>query len=73
MKNHFLSVILLLISIDLNAQTTNYREHVAPIIYDNCSGCHHSGGIAAFSLMSCSDASTYAGFIGLRDSSNYAV
>jgi len=39
------------------AQVPNYSEDIAPIIYANCSSCHHSGGIAPFPLMSYQDAS----------------
>jgi hypothetical protein len=39
----------------LNAQNPNFSEHVAPIIYDNCSGCHHDGGIAKFPFLSYDD------------------
>lgn len=38
----------------LAAQTT-WSDDVAPIIYDNCSKCHHNGGIGPFSLMSYND------------------
>lgn len=30
----------------LLAQQYNYSEHIAPIIYEKCTGCHRSGGIA---------------------------
>lgn len=35
---------------------TNYSEHVAPILYDKCTPCHHPGGIAPFSLMTYGEA-----------------
>ncbi|MFT6747715.1 MAG: hypothetical protein ACJAZ2_002072 [Glaciecola sp.] len=63
MKNHILSLILAFTSLIAVAQNPNYSEHVAPIIYDNCSGCHHAGGIAPFSLMSFNDASVYSSLI----------
>lgn len=39
----------------LQAQPT-WSEHVAPILYANCTPCHHSGGIAPFSLMTYAEA-----------------
>lgn len=39
----------------LAAQPT-WSEDVAPILYENCTACHHDGGIAPFSLMEWSDA-----------------
>ncbi len=43
------SIILLLPS--LLRATPNWSTDVAPIIYNHCSGCHHNGAIAPFSLM----------------------
>lgn len=42
------------------AQTPNWSEHVAPILYNNCTQCHIEGGIAPFSLVGYQKASTYA-------------
>ncbi|HEU4718904.1 MAG TPA: T9SS type A sorting domain-containing protein [Bacteroidia bacterium] len=40
-----------------NAQTGPYwATDVAPILYANCTTCHHQGGIAPFSLMTYNDA-----------------
>ena len=30
----------------------NFSEHVAPIIYNKCSSCHHNGGIAPLAFTS---------------------
>jgi hypothetical protein len=46
------SLFIIAFTFVLNAQIPNYSEHVAPIIYDNCSSCHHDGGIGEFPLMS---------------------
>ncbi len=35
----------------MTAQSFTWSQDIAPIIYENCSSCHHSGGIAPFSLM----------------------
>jgi len=44
----------------LSAQTPNFSEDVAPIIYNNCSGCHHTGGIAPFPLMTYAEVSGFS-------------
>lgn len=47
----------------LRAQSVTWAEHVAPILYQNCTGCHHTGGIGHFSLVNYSDAAVIAGAI----------
>lgn len=37
-----------------------YTEHVAPILFDNCTICHRAGGISHFSLETYADAKKYA-------------
>lgn len=46
--------IFLLTSTSLFAQFT-WVDDVAPLVYDNCSHCHHEGQVAPFSLMSYAD------------------
>ncbi|MBC8047296.1 MAG: T9SS type A sorting domain-containing protein [Fimbriimonadaceae bacterium] len=41
---------------NLFSQTPTWSESIASIIYNNCSSCHHDGGIAPFALMSYVDA-----------------
>ena len=56
MKNAFLLAMLALgIHIHTDAQIT-WAEHVAPILYNNCTNCHINGGIAPFSLVGYSNA-----------------
>ena len=33
-----------------------FNQQIAPILYKNCSGCHHTGGAGPFSLLSYADA-----------------
>lgn len=40
----------------LQAQTPTWAEDIAPILYNNCTKCHHDGGIAPFALMEYSEA-----------------
>ena len=43
----------------LPAQTPDWSSEIASIIYDNCSSCHHEGGIGPMALMSYDDAVTH--------------
>jgi len=47
----------------LFGQTPTYSEDIAPIIYNKCLQCHHSGGIAPLSLETYADAISNAGMI----------
>lgn len=41
----------------------NFTEHVAPILYGNCTICHRPGGNAHFSLVTYAEAKSYASAI----------
>lgn len=43
----------------IEAQSVTWAEDIAPIIYENCSSCHHEGAIAPFSLMSYEETKTH--------------
>jgi len=45
------------------AQSVNYSEHIAPIIYNHCTNCHRPGEIAPFSLTNYLEVATWAGMI----------
>jgi hypothetical protein len=38
------------------AQSVTWANDIAPILYNNCTKCHHDGGLSPFSLMSYSQA-----------------
>ncbi len=59
MKYKLFFSILFMASVAL-AQPTTWSDHVASIVYDKCSSCHHPGAIGPFSLMSYNDAVTAA-------------
>lgn len=42
------------------AESVTYCRDVAPILFKNCSGCHHPGEVAPFSLLSYQDAAKRA-------------
>src|SRR6266850_5570814 len=51
-------VLVLLAFVSPNAQASSavtFNQQIAPIIYGNCSPCHHPGEAAPFSLLSYSD------------------
>lgn len=43
-------LLTLFLPISLIAQSPNYSEDIAPIIYDHCLKCHYSGGIGPINL-----------------------
>ncbi len=59
--------LLLLFSVGLmipiTGKTQTFADDIAQLTYDNCSNCHHPGGIGQFSLISYSDMQTFAGSI----------
>ena len=57
-------VLFILISVFSKAQYT-FCEHVAPIIYNKCSSCHHAGGIAPLQFTSYEEIKKQAGMITL--------
>ena len=58
-------LIVFLVSISLfgYSQSPNYSEDIAPIIYNKCLQCHHTGGIAPLSFETYSNAVSNAGLI----------
>src|SRR5689334_3896192 len=56
MKKFLLFFIYLNFCFHLRAQTPTWAEDIAPILYAHCTTCHHSGGLAPFSLLTYSDA-----------------
>ena len=51
------------ISLSLFAQEITFSEHIAPIIYNNCTSCHRSGEIAPMSLASYEEVKPWAAMI----------
>lgn len=45
--------------------TITFNKQIAPIIYENCSSCHHQGEVAPFNLMNYTDAQKRAQQIAL--------
>lgn len=56
-----LLILFTLLGLGLSAQT--WSDNVAQIVYDKCTKCHHSGGIAPFPLMTYNETSPMAAAI----------
>ena len=52
-------ILFILSSLSSFSQNPNYAEDVADILYQNCTSCHHTGGIAPFPLMTYSEANSW--------------
>jgi hypothetical protein len=63
MRKLILIFLFALITITIQAQTPNWSEHIAPIIYNKCAKCHHDGGIAPFALMTYQDVSNASFYV----------
>lgn len=50
-------------ALNIQAQEVTYSEHIAPIIYNNCTSCHRPGEIAPFSLSNYEEVSSWKGMI----------
>jgi hypothetical protein len=59
MKKSLSLLLLLAAPYPAGAQSVTYSEHIAPIIYANCTTCHRPGQVAPFSLLTYSDAVKY--------------
>lgn len=57
MKKLLLAAFSILACIQLQyAQSVTWAQHVAPLLYAKCTGCHHTGGLAPFPLMTYQEA-----------------
>jgi hypothetical protein len=65
MKSIIYTFIFTLSAFILNAQNVNYSEHIAPIIYKNCTTCHRPGEVGPFSLTNYNQVKAYATMIKL--------
>lgn len=44
-------------------EPVTFNKHVAPILWKNCAGCHHTGAVGPFPLLTYKDAAKRANFI----------
>src|SRR5215472_3351207 len=62
---------LLAIAASAGAQTVTFNEHIAPILYNNCTKCHRPGQVAPFSLLTYDDARRHGRDIAIQTQSGY--
>ena len=43
------------IALAAEAETVTFNRHIAPLVFENCSKCHHPGEVAPFSLLTYDD------------------
>jgi Flp pilus assembly protein TadD len=48
-----------------------WRQQIAPIVYKNCTSCHHTGGSGPFSLMTYGEAKRWGGLMKTVTASRY--
>jgi hypothetical protein len=56
-------IFLFWLFLGFNSFAQTWSDGIAQLVYDKCTKCHHTGGIAPFSLMTYSEASPMAGAI----------
>ena len=54
-----------------HAEVPTWRSQIAPILYKNCTGCHHSGGSGPFPLTTYEDAKRRADLVQTATESRY--
>ncbi len=64
-------ILFLLATTCASAQTITFSEHIAPILYDNCSTCHRPGQVSPFSLLTYEDATAHGRTIAATTQSRY--
>jgi Secretion system C-terminal sorting domain len=64
-----INILLLILSNLMYAQTPNWSNNVAKIVYENCTSCHRTGGIAPFRLTTYQDVVNNAASISAAVSS----
>ncbi len=69
-KITFLLTLVAITMLQLDAQV-NYSEHIAPIIYDNCTVCHRPGEIGPMALTNYNEVKTWAAMIEYTTSIKY--
>ena len=57
----------------VNAATTRvtWRQQIAPLVYKNCTSCHHAGGSGPFALMTYEDAKRWGSLMKTVTTSRY--
>ncbi len=64
-------LVLALLGANAFAAAPTFNHDIAPILYQNCAGCHRPGQVAPFSLLTYQDAAKRAALIATVTSSRY--
>ena len=67
----FLFALILGYSATSNGQSITFSEHIAPIIYNQCTNCHRPGEIGPFSLTNYTEVAAYGSMIQYVTDINY--
>lgn len=70
-KLFFLSFFTSIFSFQVKAQAPTWAQEIAPILYTNCTKCHHLGGVAPNPLITYTDAFNYRFLMRQHVDSNY--
>ncbi len=63
MKKYITSIFFLITSLQLSIGQVNFSEHIAPIIYDNCTSCHRPNEIGPMAFTNYDEVASWAGMI----------
>ena len=58
-----MAFVCLQVGVALGADVPTYTKEIAPILWNNCAGCHRPGEIGPFSLLTYQDAAKRSSFI----------
>jgi hypothetical protein len=64
-------IALLLLRVPVNAQALTFSQHIAPIIYNNCTNCHRAGEIGPFPLTNYNEVAQWASMLKYVTSIKY--
>src|SRR5436190_17656854 len=58
-KSLLFSGVMLILGVQIQAQAPTWSKDIAPILYKNCTGCHHAGALAPNPLMTYAETFNY--------------
>jgi hypothetical protein len=71
MKQFSLLIFFLQLFTFVNAQTPNFAEHIAPIIYNNCTSCHRQGEVGPMSFTNYNEIKSWGRMIKYTTETRY--
>jgi Flp pilus assembly protein TadD len=58
-------------TVHASTMTVTWRQQIAPLVYKNCTSCHHTGGSGPFALMTYQDAKRWGSLMKTVTASRY--